>query len=68
MVEKTLPNGEVIPVRRRIVITRYHVINKKPSEVDPNEPLTEIEEVDVDEDFPDDDKFDPKVSNVYNLI
>ena len=44
-VEKKLPNDEVQTVHRRLAVARYRVYNMKPSEVDANEPLVELEEV-----------------------
>lgn len=50
-------------MRRSVVITRVVVVPKKPSEVDPDEPIGIVEEVPIDDEHPlSDDKYDPKVS------
>ena len=58
----TTPDGKQKKVRRRYIIRRVHVTHKKPSDVPPGERRARVEEVEIDEANPEDDKYDPNVS------
>lgn len=63
-VEKTLPDGTKKRYRRRIIIVK---VVKKPKELVTEDPVA-CEEVEIDEKNPDDDQYDPNVSNFYFAV